>query len=212
MKKFITITALVILLFNFISVRSYAAVDANGLFDTTKALDLIPQEIGKVTLVTDEGQEVSSRFDGKTFVIGLAFKSIVKTLTVIPQAFNMVLDFFVQVTTEDRADHYTIYDTVMGHYDLFNIDYLNIPTQLTDESTLMEEIKFYVIKSYRAIRNFSIAISLFVLIYIGIRMAISTVASEKARYKNMFIYWVTSLVLVFLIHLIVIIISVVLQV
>lgn len=211
MKKFITITALVILLLNFISVRSYAATDANGFFDTALQLDLIPQEIGKVNLVTDEGKEVTVPINKYTWTIGLAYKTVVRTITAIPQAANIVLDFFVQATTEGQSNHFTIYDTVMGHYDLFNIDYFNIPSQLTNDSTLMDEIKFYVIKSYRAMRNFSIAVSLFALIYIGIRMAVSTVASDKAKYKNMLIYWVTSLVLVFLIHLIVIIISLVLQ-
>ena len=212
MKKFITITAIVILLLNFISICSYAATDENGLFDYTKGFDLSPQQSGGITLVTDEGQKVSSSLNGATKTIGLAFKAIVNTLTVFPHAINQVLDVFVEVTTEDEVNHFTIYDTVMGHYDLFDIDYLNIPDKLTDDSTLIEEIKYYVIRAYRTTRNLSIAISLFVLIYIGIRMAISTVASDKAKYKNMLVHWTTSLVLVFLIHFIVIIISLVLQV
>lgn len=211
MKKFITITALVILLLNFISVRSYAATDEKGFFDYTGLLDLIPQEIGEVTMVTEEGQKVNSSINRPTYAIGLAFKAIVRSLTVIPHAANMVLDVFVEVTTEKEVDHFTIFDTVMGHYDLFDIDYLNIPTKLTDDSTLIEGIKFYVIRAYRITRNLSIAISLFVLIYIGIRMAISTAASDKAKYKSMFVHWTTSLVLVFFIHLIVIVISLLLN-
>lgn len=40
-------------------------------------------------------------------------------------------------------------------------------------------------------------ISVLVLIYVGIRMAISTVASEQAKYKKMLISWVTSFILLF---------------
>ena len=43
-----------------------------------------------------------------------------------------------------------------------------------------------------------------VLVYIGIRMAISTVASEKATYKKMLFDWFTSLALIFLLHYIII--------
>lgn len=43
-----------------------------------------------------------------------------------------------------------------------------------------------------------------ILIYIGIRMAISTIASEKAMYKKMLVDWTTSLALLFLLHYIMI--------
>lgn len=57
---------------------------------------------------------------------------------------------------------------------------------------------------YYILRNFSIAILLLILLYIGIRMAISTVASEEAKYKKMLKDWVISLVLLFVLHYIII--------
>lgn len=57
---------------------------------------------------------------------------------------------------------------------------------------------------YYIIRNISIAALLFILLYIGIRMAISTVASKEAKYKKMLIDWTVSLVLVFMLHYIMI--------
>lgn len=210
MKKFITITALVILFINFISIRSYAATDANGMFDYNQPFDFSAQETGQVTMITEDGQKIPASFNGFKY-IGIAYKTIVRTLTTLPQIVNIVLDIFVEVTTGGEIKTFTIYDTVMGHYDIFNINYLDVPTELTSDSDLIQTTKFYVIKSYRITRNLSIAISLFVLIYVGIRMAISTVASDKAKYKKMLIYWTTSLVLVFCIHLIVILISLLLN-
>lgn len=58
---------------------------------------------------------------------------------------------------------------------------------------------------YNVIRNLSIAILLFILIYVGIRMAISTTASDEAKYKKMLKDWAVSLVLVFMLHFIMII-------
>ena len=60
-------------------------------------------------------------------------------------------------------------------------------------------------KWYYIVRNLSIAALLFILLYIGIRMAISTVADKEAKYKKMLTDWVVSLVLVFVLHYIMVI-------
>ena len=69
------------------------------------------------------------------------------------------------------------------------------------------QIKQRIRSFYVVMRNLSIAASLFILIYVGIRMAISTVASEKSKYKKMLIDWVASLMLVLIMHFIIIIFS-----
>lgn len=56
---------------------------------------------------------------------------------------------------------------------------------------------------YYGIRNLAIVILLCVLIYIGIRMAISTIAEDRARYKQLLMYWFTAVVLVFVLHYII---------
>lgn len=53
---------------------------------------------------------------------------------------------------------------------------------------------------YYIIRVISMAIMLIVLIFIGIKMAISSVASDRAFYKRMLMDWVAGMVLVFGIH------------
>ena len=55
---------------------------------------------------------------------------------------------------------------------------------------------------YYIMRNLSIAALLFILLYIGIRMAISTVASEEAKYKKMLGNWAVSMALVFVLQFI----------
>ena len=61
-----------------------------------------------------------------------------------------------------------------------------------------------VSRFYYIMRNVSIAALLFILLYIGIRMAISTVASEEAKYKKMLGNWATSMALIFVLHFIII--------
>lgn len=53
---------------------------------------------------------------------------------------------------------------------------------------------------YYTIRLIACMVLAVILIYIGIRMAISTIAQEKAMYKKMLVDWVTSLALLFLLH------------
>lgn len=57
---------------------------------------------------------------------------------------------------------------------------------------------------YYLMRNLSIAALLFILLYIGIRMAISTVASDEAKYKKMLGNWAVSMALVFVLQFIMI--------
>ena len=56
---------------------------------------------------------------------------------------------------------------------------------------------------YYALRNLAIAILLVVLVYIGIRMTISTVAEQEAKYKRMLTDSAVSFALVFLLHYII---------
>lgn len=212
MKKAITIiTIIVILLLNLISVNSYADMDLENL-ENNEAMSLEPQETGKTEMENDDGQKVWGNVSGGTYAKSQIFKTLVNVLTVIPQSVNGILNVFIATTNNGFGDKFTIYDTVMGHYEIFSINYLNVPKSIDNDSTFMERIKWNSMKYYYILRNLSIAISLFVLIYIGIRMAISTVADDKARYKKMLINWLSSLMLIFIIHFIVIIISYLLQV
>lgn len=53
---------------------------------------------------------------------------------------------------------------------------------------------------YTAMRNIALAFLVVICLYVGIRMALSTAADEKAQYKRMMMDWVTSLALVFVVH------------
>lgn len=55
---------------------------------------------------------------------------------------------------------------------------------------------------YKAFRNISIVGLLSVLVYLGIRLLISTAATEKAKYKETIKDWIVALCLVFIIHII----------
>ena len=71
---------------------------------------------------------------------------------------------------------------------------------------IIESIRENIAVWYVAIRNLAAVILAVMVLYVGIRMAISSVAEEKAKYKRMLTDWVVSLVLLFVLHYVMILI------
>lgn len=72
-------------------------------------------------------------------------------------------------------------------------------TQNVEQSTA-RQLQSIVASWYIALRNIALVALLSVLVYIGIRIVLSTVASDKAKYQQMLVDWVVALCLVFLMH------------
>ena len=68
------------------------------------------------------------------------------------------------------------------------------------DSSVIYIIREQLGKWYYIMRLLAVAVMLVLLIAIGVKMAISTVASEKALYKRMFIDWVVGMIILFSIH------------
>lgn len=70
---------------------------------------------------------------------------------------------------------------------------------------VIDDIRSNIAIWYYALRNIAIILSLVVLIYVGIRMAISTISEDKAKYKKMLVDWVVGFITIFLLHYIIVI-------
>lgn len=72
----------------------------------------------------------------------------------------------------------------------------------TEGSTanLIGGLRKNISKWYLFIRNISVAALFCVLIYVGIRMVLSSASEEKAKYKSMIMNWVVAICLVFVLH------------
>ena len=71
---------------------------------------------------------------------------------------------------------------------------------ITSKQNTALQLSAVISSWYYAIRNFALVIMMLILIYVGIRMMISSVAAEKSKYKKMLGDWVISMCLVFLLH------------
>lgn len=65
---------------------------------------------------------------------------------------------------------------------------------------IIVQLKSLIAVWYYIIRLLAVAAMCVVLVGIGIKMAISTVASDKATYKRMLVDWVTGIILIFTMH------------
>lgn len=131
-------------------------------------------------------------------IVGLLSMGIQQFATLIFAALQKLTEFITGLAGDNSAG--AIGDVVFNRCGLTSANFFPevwVGPQL-ESGTL--DIVTHIRTYYNVIRNLSIAMLLGILLYIGIRMAISTVASEEAKYKKMLKDWAISLVLVFVLH------------
>ena len=102
-------------------------------------------------------------------------------------------------------DSFSIQDLLLGDYPVFHINVFNVDNLSGSYSNLIKDISESVSIWYTAVRNLSVIILAVILLYVGIRMAISSVAEDKAKYKMMLKNWFIAFALIFVLHYIIII-------
>lgn len=84
-----------------------------------------------------------------------------------------------------------------------DVNFIN-PTDWEDEGmnnkSITQALHSTIANWYIALRNLAIIALLSVLLYVGIRMVISSTAADKAKYKQMLMDWVVALCIVFFLH------------
>ena len=92
----------------------------------------------------------------------------------------------------------TPYEIFFNKYKLLDINFFDLTS--VDEGSTVYMIRSSVATWFYAMRLIASAILLVILIYVGIRMAISTVAEDKAKYKKMLFDWICSLALIYVLQ------------
>ena len=157
---------------------------------------------GEASMEPSNGQNRNEKI-GETASASSVVASITGSVLGIPaKSVTGIMQILISFAQGEIVNDFTIEGIVFNRYELFNINFFDYKENDTSVNNLLRK---NVAQWYYALRNIAIVGSLFVLIYIGIRMAISTLASDKAKYKKMFVNWVISFVLIFIMHYIVII-------
>lgn len=111
--------------------------------------------------------------------------------------------------TENLTERITVEDVIYNKVPILDVNMFNFEEaggqSLATEDQRAEDNIIYMLRQkiaswYVAIRTICIILLLFTLIYLGIRTALSSVASEKAEYKKKLVSWVVSFMIVMFIH------------
>ncbi len=90
------------------------------------------------------------------------------------------------------------FNTSDNGYQILNVNFFNVSG--AQEGSFVRNFRESVSLWFYAMRMIATIILLCILIYVGIRMALSSVAEDRAKYKKMLVDWVCSLALIFLLQ------------
>lgn len=166
--------------------------------------------IGFVYAADSGEEEVSMGADGADIVTGL-IGILLYPVTIIPTATFIGIGSALQgllklnlgksgsessSSSITSSNFMTPFDILFNKVPVVDINFFNINEAQGAIKTFREAVAGW----YYTMRLLAAMILLVILIYVGVRMAISSIATEKAMYKKMLVDWVTSLVLLFLLH------------
>ena len=108
----------------------------------------------------------------------------------------------------ENTDIYTIEDLVFNHIAALdpNVFSNTAGGQDVGVGSAVDIIRNAIAIWYVSLRNVALIALCIIVIYIGIRMAMSTSASSKANYKGMLINWVLAVLMVCIIHFIMVVV------
>lgn len=125
---------------------------------------------------------------------------IVGWTTIIQGLATNLVNSIVSTNEEEKI---TAESILFNEVQILDINFFNFDTaagkQINQESVIYQ-LRVRIANMYYSIRNIAIIVMLIILIYIGIRMAISTVAGQKAIYKKMFFSWCVGFIVIMFIH------------
>ncbi len=146
---------------------------------------------------TEELEKTSN----ETFSLGKTIDGILGVLLIgerahisfIGKAMDLVMDSF------NNFEKTNISTILFNHVELTDINFFNVDGATNDTiKTLRTSISSW----YLGIRNVAAALLVIVCIYVGIRLAMALTAEEKAKYKQMLMDWIASVLLLFVLHFI----------
>lgn len=146
---------------------------------------------------SDNGIDGGDILDGVAGILLLPAKAII---ILLGEAIRIILGFFAG----ENGEGLTIQKILFNDLPLTDINFFDFNSGNMEPA--VKAIRQNVATWYIGVRNIAAVLLVIVAIYVGLRMAISTVAEEKAKYKQMLIDWLTSLCLLFILHYIMIIV------
>ena len=150
---------------------------------------------GKTTANSEAGKS-KHKVSPEPSMGGATASALARLINIVPTLISALLKSIVnsQQVDSSSAVEFTIQDLLAGKYDMFSIDFFG---NVNETEKLNGKLTQNIVIWYSAMRNLAVGLTLLVLVYVGIRMSISTVADEKAKYQKMLIAWIKGFCLIF---------------
>lgn len=188
-KKRLKILFIILLLFTLV-------VGATSSFATSE---------GDTTQVEETGNSGPNPLDVITGIVDGLLGFFLNILNIIPVMIGGIIQM-ASVSIANIGNTGTPFAFLQLDDILFNrVPILSVNFFAGGGADVIVNIRGSIATWYYALRNIAIILSLAVLIYVGIRMAISTLAEDKAKYKKMLTDWVVGFITIFLLHYIIVI-------
>lgn len=138
--------------------------------------------------------------------------SVIKTLVKMGNIIPTLVRVFMTILTDDNTTtdvnntygvSFSIQKLVFNKIPIFDINFFSVSENDTD---LQINIKDIIARMYYIFRDLAIVSTLVILIYTGIRMALASIAMEKAKYKKMIFNWLVGFIILMILPYIMIII------
>ncbi|MCR5186100.1 MAG: hypothetical protein K6D97_03165 [Clostridia bacterium] len=149
----------------------------------------------------DEDKILSIITETLSFFVGLATIGQRLVAALFVSGANAILSALAHIGGYKENTMVSPADIFFNKIPILDIDFFDLDAGnagLAKET--VKNFRSVVATWYYVMRLIATAILLLVLIYVGIRMAISTIASEKAMYKKMLVDWISSIALIYLLH------------
>ena len=150
---------------------------------------------------TTQKNTTDSKDDGDSYFekfINGAAGLLLYPLKILPLLLGKIIQAVMGIFTGNNKT-LSIEDILFNKLDITKIDFFNMSTG----NEVVDTIRKNVAAWYYSLRNISAVILIAILMYVGLRMALSTIADEKARYSEMIVNWVISIALLFVLHFII---------
>ena len=155
-------------------------------------------ENGTGQTITNDGKTNSYELESTPSFFDALFTILGWIIAIVPFVANFIISLVA------GTDTFSIEKLLLGEYELFHINVFNVDGLTGEYAELVQSLSQTVSTWYIALRNLAMVMSAVVLVYVGIRMAFSSVADDKAKYKIMLKNWFISFALLFLLQYIMI--------
>ncbi len=154
------------------------------------------------TIYADNGAQSGSSNTDLGTAVDFGLGLLINPIIMLAYWFGEGLLLLTNVAGANNDETVTPETILFNKLELTNINFFESTSADSFTSKLQENIASW----YYVMRTIAIIGSLCVLLYIAIRMATSTVATDKAEYKRMLMDWAVGFILIFVLHYIIILV------